>query len=152
MTIYMIISIEGSTRIMLGKNLHTINNYHCLISDCNQLVTYPIKTCPVMVTPKQQDSSMQLIEVLIILLDILIMWKHKVSTMDNNSIFRYNCIPVLDKCLIHLTPGLKWAVTVLANMKMTMVRVTTKEQLVWVFYIQCVHNNPLSLQYLQSGQ
>lgn len=66
---------------------------------------------------------MKFVQVVHILFYITVVWKHKISTMNNNSIFRDYTVPVLYQSIVHLTPGLEWSVTILADMEMTEVAI-----------------------------
>ena len=72
-----------------------------------------------MVSPEEKDTPVQFGHILHILLDIQVMGKHEVSTVDHDTILRNNRVPVCDESLVHLTPGLEWSVTVPTDVEVT---------------------------------
>ena len=119
MTIDLVVTIECRTRIVLGVNLDTLHFHDGDVLDRDDLLIRCEEVNYVMVSSEEEYPSIQFVQVLHILLDIIVMGKHQVSAVDDYTIFGYHGIPVGDEGLVHLTSGLERTVAVLANVKMT---------------------------------
>ena len=123
MTIDMVVPIESSTGVVFSINLDAVHLDHRLVLDRDEFLVTRQEFDDVMVSPEEKDTPVQFGHILHILLDVILVGKHKVPAMNHNTIFRYHCIPSRNEMLIHLASTLEWSVAVLADVEMSQMSV-----------------------------
>ena len=119
MTIDMVVPIESSAGVVFSINLDAVHLDHRLVLDRDEFLVTRQKFDDVMVSPEEKDTPVQFGHILHILLDVQVMGKHEVSTVNHNTIFRNNGVPVCDESLVHLTPCLERSVAVPTDVEVT---------------------------------